>query len=341
MFSVNNLFNTSDFCYNYSNSATYSPLPYEHAQSYLSKNIVYYTAGIGLLTCGYIFRHKIAEFVKQNKKLNTLVEKYLPSIFPRIQVNSQNSYVNAFLKREFNRCLANFDKEGSYTKKGRIDYEFPATFYGLTDVGKRYSKINALDVVSKKMQEKKDPIKVLDLGTGNGAFIFNLSNLYPLKVEAHGVSAFDTRDKLFKENLSKDIKQDRVKYYVGNIEALFEISAIKRNYYDLIISSFCFMHLTDPIKALINAYEALKEGGELYIDHFCIKGLDIEQLRSYLKLKGYNFELVGQKENVDYIHITKNQPRLDLPIVYDSQSLYDDSIHTSLDRIFIKYAWAG
>jgi len=93
------------------------------------------------------------------------------------------------------------------------------------------------------------------------------------------------------------------------------------------------MHLTDPVKALMNAYTALRDGGELYIDHFSIRGLDIDEFRNALKQRGYLFELVGERGLIDCFHIIKTHPTLDLPIAYQTKTEDD------FDRRFMQYKW--
>jgi len=290
----------------------------------VGNSISYYAIPLIALSCLYFYREGIYSYA-QNAARN------LPFFSSnKIKVGSENAQIKAILDNEFKRCIANMDKERSYSKKGRKDYEFPAKYYGLTNTGKAVLKISALRIVEQKITKKDscESLKILDLGTGNGSFIYNLSTLYPSKIEADGMSALDTRDCLLGDSFSN------IKYFEGNIERLFDSGQIKKNHYDVIFSSFCFMHLTDPILALINAYEALKEGGELYVDHFSIKVIDVEKLRSILHQKGYEFEIIGSDENIDYIHMIKNQPTLDLPIIYKMP------LERSLGRQFMQYTWS-
>lgn len=322
MFNITSLFNST----HYFAASNYYPTSYDIAS--LALNNLNYSLPICALTFAYIFRKRIYS------GFSNLAKKYVPSLFAKhIKIHSNNSKINSLLDEEFQRCIASMDKERSYSKKGRSDYEFPATFYGLTKEAEKIPKIHAKDIISQKMSSRssEEYLKVLDLGTGNGSFVYNLADQYSSKVEAHGISALDTRDDSFKTSKA----YPTVKYYEGNVERLFETTPIKRNYYDLLFSSFCFMHLTDPLSSLINAYDALKDGGELYIDHFNIRGLDVDKLRTILSEKGYDFELVGKDGNIDYIHIKKNKPSLDLPIIYN------DSLYKTSERIFMQYAWSS
>ena len=291
-----------------------------------------YVAPMLAISAAYAYRHRVSLYVKD------LYQKCFTN-YEEIQVGDENSLINKILDESFQKTIASLSREGAYSFKGREDYPFPARCIYSTKTSRAMPQISARDILRRKIEEKESskPLMVLDLGTGNGRFLLSSYEEHQSNIEAHGVSALDTR-KAKRNRHSKVLDQDEQnfledKYFTGNIERLFDTTPVKRNSYDLIFSSFCFMHLTDPIKTLINAYDALKEGGELYIDHFAIYGLDVEKFRSILQQKGITFDLIGERQEIDYLHIMKTTRSLDLPIVYQKPE------NTS-DRKFMRYKFS-
>jgi ubiquinone/menaquinone biosynthesis C-methylase UbiE len=153
-------------------------------------------------------------------------------------------------------------------------------------------------VYSSKFLEKfakNAKFSVLDLGTGNGRFIAGLKEMFT-NVVVMGVSAADFRSGYSDARYigiggawvigNPDIKVDTLsenEYVVGNIENLSSLPQLKNKKFDLVISHMTFMHLSDPLGAMCQAYEMLNPQGKLLIDDFKLNGLEDSQ-KEYEKL---------------------------------------------------------
>jgi len=145
-----------------------------------------YIAPILALSTAYLYRDRIYSYATD------LCQKYLPSFFTPIKVTDENETINRALDGAFQKALASSSKEGSYAKKGREDYQFPARFYGLTNAGRAIAQSSARLILRQKIAEKRsseaEPLRVLDLGTGNGRFLLSATKEHQEDIQAHGIS---------------------------------------------------------------------------------------------------------------------------------------------------------
>lgn len=167
------------------------------------------------------------------------------------------------------------------------------------------------------------PLKVLDIGTGNGLWLEQISSIYKEKVAAFGLTATDSR--------APDSKVPNEHYIIGNAEKLIEDGLFEKCPPSGIISAFTFMHLTDPLATLCEAYERLQPRGILCIDSLPVPGLNgyVHHLIDFLNNEGYQIaasfsELDNREGNITSLLIQKTHPHLNLPVKYDLESLEQD-----------------
>lgn len=191
-------------------------------------------------------------------------------------------------------------------------------------------------------QNPNDHLNILDIGTSAGYPLHHLKLKFKDKVTLTGISGTDYYKMRFPRNFD---------YIVCDAHEMFK-NGIKPNDYALIFSMCTFEYLADPIKVLMDAYQALKPGGLLIIDFLPIHGLSTENcflLLNYLKEKGYKISAyakdyvtsAGSSEKNPQLTISnwgglfsivikKTKPKLDIPLTYlnkkDNKIFYQFSL---------------
>lgn len=277
-----------------------------------------------ILGSGVYYYENMADMV--SLVIKNIFKKYTPAIFrsffekESLVIGEKNNKIDQIIDEEFTKYMATEKREKRYRQKGRDDYFFPEQYFlripNIENDKNRLSAKNFIKNKINKIKEKnleKNPLKILDLGTGNGRFLLSLENEFFKKVDVKGISAFDTRNQLESKS---DLESLNGRYFVGNSQKLFEIEGIEKESFDVIVSSCMLRHSIDPIKDLMNAYEALKVGGEMLVDHFAIRGLETSEFDEMLKKIGYVYELKILTGSIDYFWIKKTKDRLNLPIKY-------------------------
>jgi SAM-dependent methyltransferase len=187
-----------------------------------------------------------------------------------------------------------------------------------TDTGKETycffnRQVDALRLANKLAKGKKK-ICVLDIGTGNGKFLESLGRSLESRVEAHGISAHDMRDK-------NSTILDRC-YHIENAEDLSRFCNCR---FDLICSENTFTHLVDPLAALEAAYNLLPQGGFLFINDLVLEGIDnIQHWVDLLNKNGYDVAAIptlGAERRVVICSfaIRKTHPKFSDYITYSAQ----------------------
>ena len=201
---------------------------------------------------------------------------------------------------------------------------------GSSDYSFEYAEGVQLDTeqLIKEAALKRD-ITVLDIGTSNGAFItahdtaINKGLKYKHQVVVYGISATDERSPV--DNLIPNEK-----YLTGNAEYLeapgygaFE--PIVTHQFDYIFSSKTFMHLVDPVAAIVQAYNKLKADGVLVIDAFTLKGCAgrLQDIVTHLRKEGHCIavSLNDQSGAIEQFCIKKTNKTLEFPLEYDEKEL--------------------
>ncbi|KAM9857073.1 arsenite methyltransferase isoform 2-T2 [Aulostomus maculatus] len=132
--------------------------------------------------------------------------------------------------------------------------------------------------------------RILDLGSGSGRDCYVLSQLVG---EAGHVTGIDmTEDQLDVAKTYVDYhmqefgyKKSNVRFVQGYIEALAE-AGLEKNSFDIIISN-CVVNLSpDKKRVLTEAYNVLKDGGELYFSDVYCNGRLTEEIKLHKILWG-------------------------------------------------------
>jgi SAM-dependent methyltransferase len=110
-----------------------------------------------------------------------------------------------------------------------------------------------------------DPLRVLDVGTGAGAFL--TMNNWPPDDVVHGISGFDYRTRPNIGFLSGTVRlcapsKDDPRYLVGNAEYLDEMDGLLPQY-DVIVSKRAMQHLVDILGTLEAIANRVAPGGML------------------------------------------------------------------------------
>jgi SAM-dependent methyltransferase len=170
-------------------------------------------------------------------------------------------------------------------------------------------KISAKEIIDHLAKKKCcsffRKFSVLDIGTGGGQFISQL----PKRVKGYGITATNMRDEPPSDT-----------YRICNAENLNEQFSPKS--LDCIVSHLAFMHMVDPLKALKEAYTALKPGGFIFIDKFQLKGVDTEEWINRMQNKGYEIASLpawrnGERSALETLIIRKSKSSLETEITYD------------------------
>lgn len=102
-------------------------------------------------------------------------------------------------------------------------------------------------------EDGEAPIRVLDIGCGQGHMLAGLVGEFP-SVQAFGLSAYDYR------SLAMSVFQDdlvKVDYRVGDAHKLLEVFSDQE--FDVITSVHCVEYLADPLAVLKQAYRKLAQ----------------------------------------------------------------------------------
>lgn len=198
------------------------------------------------------------------------------------------------------------DESASYKYRGRDDYSFQ-------DESDSATPRLASEMV-KDFLTKKECLDVLDLGTGSGEFLEVLKKEYGPKVRVMGITAAD-----FRALEQKGFSLSDEEYIIGNLENLEKIEAVRCRQFDLIVASFTFRHLVDPIGVICRCYDLLTPGGVLISDYFCVFGVDFFAFKSLFR--DYEVQIVGDSaEGVALVwdfKIIKTVSSLRLALYYD------------------------
>jgi len=159
---------------------------------------------------------------------------------------------NSFLQEQFDIEIANFKNDvenlsvGNYTKS----YE-------------TYKRIsNIIRYFKKEIENKKGIMKIVDIGCGNGYYIFMLNLLLKLKDKAHfyGVDISQTEVQFAKAS-KKSLGMDNVTFDVCDAENII----LPDESFDIVICCELIEHLAHPENCLEGIKRILKPGGAAII----------------------------------------------------------------------------
>ncbi|XP_034544361.1 arsenite methyltransferase isoform X2 [Notolabrus celidotus] len=132
--------------------------------------------------------------------------------------------------------------------------------------------------------------RILDLGSGSGRDCFMLSDLVGENGHITGIDMTEAQldvARAYVDYHAKELgyKKPNVSFVQGYIEALTE-AGLEKNSFDIIISN-CVVNLSpDKKRVLAEAYNVLKDGGELYFSDVYSSGRLTEEIKSHKVLWG-------------------------------------------------------
>lgn len=151
------------------------------------------------------------------------------------------------------------------------------------------------DFILEEIKELKEPLEILDIGTGPGFFplILSSKNRHVTGIDLTEAMIEKAKEKVERYNINADI------LVMDGQETSFEDES-----FDMIICRNLVWTLPDPIKAYKEWYRILKKGGLLlifdgswYIHHYDEKQKEIfEKKRKEMEALGIEVYLYGDKE---------------------------------------------
>ncbi|XP_023189773.1 arsenite methyltransferase [Xiphophorus maculatus] len=138
--------------------------------------------------------------------------------------------------------------------------------------------------------ESLEGCRILDLGCGSGRDCYMLSLLVGEKGHVTGIDMTEAQLEVARKYMdyhTKEFgyKEPNVSFVQGYIEAL-SAAGLGKNSFDIIISN-CVVNLSpDKKQVLVEAYNALKDGGELYFSDIYSSGRLTEEIKNHKVLWG-------------------------------------------------------
>ncbi|KAM4749962.1 arsenite methyltransferase [Anableps anableps] len=132
--------------------------------------------------------------------------------------------------------------------------------------------------------------RILDLGCGSGRDCYMLSLLVGEKGHVTGIDMTESQLEVARKYVDYHMKEfgykkPNVSFVQGYIEAL-TAAGLEKNSFDIIISN-CVVNLSpDKKQVLAEAYNALKDGGELYFSDIYSSGRLTEEIKNHKVLWG-------------------------------------------------------
>lgn len=132
--------------------------------------------------------------------------------------------------------------------------------------------------------------RILDLGSGSGRDVYMLSQLVGEKGHVTGIDMTEEQLEVAKKYVDHHMqdfgfKAPNVSFVQGYIEALAE-AGLQNKSFDIIISN-CVVNLSpDKKRVLAEAYNVLKDGGELYFSDVYCSGRLTDEIKNHKVLWG-------------------------------------------------------
>lgn len=195
-----------------------------------------------------------------NKTAYLSEEKLLPQDKSCPFCSSTNRKNTAILQRSpdiyLMLCKNCYAVSASRMPKGSALNEYYGSYYGetkiATDIPEKLAEHIYLN--TQKFFHKKRNIKILDFGGGNGEISISLArNFIKTGISSVDVALVDYTDEI-KKALDEKIK---IKHY-------YNLSQIKEDKFNIVISSAVIEHIPYPISELNILFNALEEGGIFY-----------------------------------------------------------------------------
>jgi 2-polyprenyl-3-methyl-5-hydroxy-6-metoxy-1,4-benzoquinol methylase len=170
-----------------------------------------------------------------------------------------------------------------FKKKGSKLISFLEKIYlrifGIPEIGFQLRGQYFTDMLKKNIRTKK-PERILDAGSGIGAYTFWLSKKYNVSI-VDGWEIDETKLD-FSKKFAKELNINNVNFSYGDIT---EASLKNKNKYNLIVNIDVLEHIDNFKGVLRNFYQLLAKGGYLYIHT-----PQINQQRIFQQTKGWHHD---------------------------------------------------
>jgi ubiquinone/menaquinone biosynthesis C-methylase UbiE len=192
----------------------------------------------------------------------------------------------------------------------------------------KFQEKDLLEIVDEKILSKgQSPIKILDIGCGEGKFLLDCKEKWGSNIDCFGLSAFPYHDEEgsslfpYDEEMSFNsvLKTKGVDIKIGDVHRLYDL--VPNNNFDVVTSATAFRYFAHPATALKMIYQTLRYDGICLINDFDVSREfrpyidDLNELYDFLK-KTYGFEF---RQTLRSLSFQKKSKKLTLPISFNKR----------------------
>lgn len=208
----------------------------------------------------------------------------------------------------------------------------------------KWNNMSFMEIVEDKIASKPDggPIKIVDIGCGNGSFLVSCALRWPGKVKCLGITLQEYSNDFLDKQKSAVLNDAGSGERLGAVEihkadAMDIQSLVGQSSVDIAVALQSFRYFADPWMVLKRVYSALKEDGICLIDsiNFNLKHVkDSENMdriisevimAAYLR-NAYGMDFFANGE-LHPLSFQKTLPRLTLPLRYAGKIETDELQH--------------
>lgn len=191
----------------------------------------------------------------------------------------------------------------------------------------KFQEKDLLEIIDEKISSKgQSPVKILDIGCGEGKFLLDCKEKWGSDVNCFGLSAFPYHkyEKGFLFPYSEEmsfnslLKTKGVNIKIGDAHKLYD--SFPKNSFDVITSSYAFRYFAHPATVLKMVYQTLKHDGICLMNDFDLsinfepRINDLNKLYDFLK-ETYGFEF-SHTADLTLLSFQKKSKKLNLPISF-------------------------
>lgn len=146
-----------------------------------------------------------------------------------------------------------------------------------------FKDLNVEQLIGKLTETKDGPVRILDVGCGNGRFLLDCYKRWENKVSLEGITAFKYRD-LRDGNLSYEEICEYYGIYIQEGDAQRLDEYYQPNNFDLVVSTYALIHMVDSWGTIQRCNDLLTADGIALFDFARYK--HDERLKNYLIQQG-------------------------------------------------------
>lgn len=234
----------------------------------------------------------------------------------------------AGLKREQqSRVGFGYEVKRGLTYESSQQGESPLKGLGYTQLLPLIDGENVIQIIESRAQTGQK-VKIMDVGCGRGRFLIDCKIKWGDKVECTGVTAFPYHQATTQEELQR----------LAIAIEIADAQSLPRNFagekFDIVVSTYTAIHVTDALAMLKGIYWILKPDGVALIHRFPIWTVEGDKKFMQLLEDQYavHFSETPRGGGVD-IAFRKNAPRLSLPVVYSHIEHHVDDFKRVIYRL--------